>query len=803
MSPNQIPSTPRTHREDSNKKSKSTVKRSQSSDKHPPPSKISRNYSGTSAYYTPKELVQYLLRGINFLLQMHWGESKHLLSKDNLFLDPAAGMAAFPLELLKYAHTHQNSSIFQQWVTESFVTSVFMFEIDNKICKQAVELINRTLQNSAPPNYSLFPQDHGMCRNPLLSSEGFTPIQSAMNPDSSFSEPCLVIFGNPPYSISSSPTSPWMQTLMEDYKRTLNRPGKKPIVGLKGIQDDYVKFVRWSQWALHDQKHPGILAFVVNNYFLDGDIFRGMRESLRNVFDEIRIINLFGDPKKSGQNSSPTSSTTKNEKDENLFDIQTGVCLFLGVVKKVKTPSSRSSGSPKCKVYYAEIRGSKTTKWQFLAQEFSEIPFTPVPPRIDFEFIPQDPAITALEKKYNAFPYLPDVFQQHIIGVQSLHDSLVTHPDRARLEDILTKFYDGTYARQAFTDQKGQSWVKTEGVVYHDARDWKIVDGLQGSREHALSHIIPWQWRGFDRWWVCYDEHLMTKGSSSYRLMQFLLPPNKNLAIGVARVSRKASGENSVFLTDTIAESHCLEGGSGIGDYFFPLRIDPLAPKKSHWETVIPTTTYNFQDTFLHTLQLFYPNSPRIDPETLFFYIYGVLWTPGYRQCYAPFLKKDFPHVPFPNSINGFHKIAVLGKELGQCHLLQAPEKILTAWPTQLSESSDNITLKITAPTYDAPHHRIYFQKPSGSAGFWVGDITPRMWAFDLGGHPQLALWLKHRTLSPTPTPVESHKRYKFHRAITPEELQVFLKICWAISKTVRIQAELTAIYDKLQFHPF
>ncbi|MHA1746300.1 MAG: type ISP restriction/modification enzyme, partial [Promethearchaeota archaeon] len=174
----------------------------------------------------------------------------------------------------------------------------------------------------------------------------------------------------------------------------------------------------------------------------------------------------------------------------------------------------------------------------------------------------------------------------------------------------------------------------------------------------------------------------------------------------------------------------------------------------------------------------------------------------GYRHQYATFLKKDFPHIPFPSSIQGFHKISQLGKELGQCHLLNAPKEIIEAWPTHPFDPLNPTLLKIAAPTYNASQHRVYFQKPSSSLGFWIGNITPRMWEFDLGGHPQLALWLKHRTWSPTPPNTKSSKRYGFSRAITQEELQVFLSICWAISKTVRIQAELTAIYDKLQFHP-
>ena len=168
MRPKQPSSTPRNHHEDRSKNSKSRVKQVQFTEDHPPPSKISRNYSGSSAYYTPPELVQCLLRGINSLLKAHWGNITHLLAKEINFLDPAAGMAIFPLELLKYAHTQLTSAKFQQWVTTTFVNSMFTFEIDPRICVQAGELLTQTLQQYSRQG-PCFPQDHGMCLDPLQS----------------------------------------------------------------------------------------------------------------------------------------------------------------------------------------------------------------------------------------------------------------------------------------------------------------------------------------------------------------------------------------------------------------------------------------------------------------------------------------------------------------------------------------------------------------------------------------------------------------------------------------------------------
>ena len=93
--------------------------------------------------------------------------------------------------------------------------------------------------------------------------------------------------------MSSQTKSPWISKLIDDYKADITQPGNKRIVGLKGIQDDYVKFLRFGQWKIADQDHSGILAFVLNNYFLPWNHFSRLDQIpfLQN-FDEIWVINL-------------------------------------------------------------------------------------------------------------------------------------------------------------------------------------------------------------------------------------------------------------------------------------------------------------------------------------------------------------------------------------------------------------------------------------------------------------------------------------------------------------------------------
>lgn len=795
------------------------------------PSFLSRNYSGSSAYYTPVFLMKCILNGINHFLYQDFKVSQGITSPQVEFLDPAAGDMGFIREHLKFAFDTLESRDFDQWLRNVFVKQVYGFEINPKAIEEGKEKLYFYSKNN-PQFYpklrkTLF--DHLFLRNPLENPAN-SEIDNSIIPTNS--QNILVIYGNPPYAVSSTWKGTWIKNLIQDYKTHLNRPHKKKIVGLKGIQDDYVKFLRYCQWLLADNNQRGILAFVINNYFLDGDIFRGLRISLKKSFDKIYIVNLFGDPKKTPPNEilEPQASQDlkmkmkkekKKQKDENIFEIQTGICLLFAIRKKSGEKGSGDqiqSKSPRkdhenyvdkkrkslvqnnvenehlgnhslAEVYYASCYGSIERKKTFCMQDFHEIVFQKVLPRIDHQFIPLSQDLIEREWKYFQFPYITEIFQDNIIGVQSLHDSLVTHPDRAKLIEILDQFYDHRFDSHIVLDARGQKWVKHNGVVFHDARDWKIQDGLNGNIAKAKLNIQQWQWRGLDRWWVCYDAHLMTKGSSSYSLMQFMYPSQQNLAILLARTSRKVLGDNSVFLTNILAESHCIEGGSGIGDYIFPLKINLDRSKKSNWENPAPATDFNFTSAFLNSL----PPGYYQDPFEIFSYIYAILWTPCYRNKYQVFIKSDFPHIPFAQNSSHFHEIARLGGKLVQLHSFQQipdPRKILNI--------SSEKTPNVINPGYDNDSKTLFFNIANKRESFWISNLSKEIWEFEIGGYPQLSQFLKHRRNRSRVNSTKSLK-YQFSRPLNEEELEYFLKMCIVIQQTLEIQPQLDQAYSLIQ----
>ena len=132
--------------------------------------------------------------------------------------------------------------------------------------------------------------------------------------------PVMCVIGNPPYSVSSSNKSPWIESLTADYKKDLNERNIQPL------SDDYIKFLRLGQHYI-EKTGEGILAFISNNSFIDGIIHRKMREELMKTFDKIYVLDLHGNAKK--KEKAPDSSI-----DQNVFDIMQGVSINIFVKKK-------------------------------------------------------------------------------------------------------------------------------------------------------------------------------------------------------------------------------------------------------------------------------------------------------------------------------------------------------------------------------------------------------------------------------------------------------------------------------------
>ena len=132
----------------------------------------------------------------------------------------------------------------------------------------------------------------------------------------------LVCIGNPPYdrADAAAESGGWVRYGDDGYTRDKNGElVKKTILDdflkpasdaghggdLKNLYNLYVYFWRWALWKVFEQDGPdgpGIVSFISASSYLHGDAFAGMRQHMRQVCDEIWILDLGGEgrgPRKS------------------------------------------------------------------------------------------------------------------------------------------------------------------------------------------------------------------------------------------------------------------------------------------------------------------------------------------------------------------------------------------------------------------------------------------------------------------------------------------------------------------------
>ena len=129
------------------------------------------------------------------------------------------------------------------------------------------------------------------------------------------------------------------------------------------------------------------------------------------------------------------------------------------------------------------------------------------------------------------------------------------------------------------------------------------------------------------------------------------------------------------------------------------------------------------------------PTQGTMGPEDLFAYIYAALYSPVYRERYAEFLKADFPRIPFTKDRDTFLKLATLGQQLIDLHLMRSPE--LDNPISRFCGKGDSAVTKIE---YDADRGRVSINPTQ-----YFDGVTPDLWSYQIGGYHVLSKWLKDR----------------------------------------------------------
>jgi hypothetical protein len=342
--------------------------------------KLRKDYG---VYYTPREVVELQVRLASELLEKRFGKKLGFADDGVVFLDPAVGTGTYPVAAIKdglekvrarsgpgavpararqmaenlhgfeilvgpYAVAHLRLTQALEGVMNDAKAAG---EPEEKLSKRLNIYLADTLEspNKAPPG------GLDLTHKPLtLEHEAARKVKKSGD--------ILVCLGNPPYdrqSIEAGDTATqrkggWVRfgdqvtgaakqeeqgerAIFKDFTQPATKAGAG--IHLKNLYNDYVYFWRWALWRLFEQqKCGGIVTFITASSYLAGPGFVGVREMMRQTFDELWIIDLGGD-------------NLGTRKTPNVFNIQTPVAIAIGVRAPKPSPDTPA------KVHYAKIVG--------------------------------------------------------------------------------------------------------------------------------------------------------------------------------------------------------------------------------------------------------------------------------------------------------------------------------------------------------------------------------------------------------------------------------------------------------------
>jgi len=659
-------------------------------------------------------------------------------------LDPATGTGTFLAEVIKhiYKKFEGQQGIWSKYVKNDLIPRLNGFEI--LMASYAMAhlkmdmLLTETGYNSDDDQrFRIFltnsleeaHPDTGTLFSSWLSDEANQA--NAIKKDT----PVMCVIGNPPYAISSNNKNPWIENLISDYKKELNEKS------YNSLSDDYVKFIRYGQHFI-DKNGSGILAFISNNSFVDGTVFRRMRQNLLESFDNIYIIDLHGNSKK--KETCPDGSL-----DQNVFDIMQGVSINI-FVKTNKKPK-RELGQ----LYHFDLFGKRNGKYDFLNKNsIKTIDWNNLKNREpDYYFVYKN--FEGLEEYSNGFK-VDELFQVLGPGVETGLDKLFVSNSK---KELLERF-------KTLSNKEDESFKE---LNIENKKSFKIKDNLMSDDFSELDmRIQSYQYKVFDFKYVAYFEKSLRR--ADYKV--FKNTKKDNIFLTLMRSSVDTREFKSILVSKTTIDKNLYSFQTyAIPLYIYESTNNQLSLNEN--ETRLPNLNIDIVSKIASYLSLEYENEKskqnnNIAPIDILDYIYSILHSPSYREKYKEFLMIEFPRIPYPTDKVSFWKLVKLGGELRSLHLFESD--LVDKYITQYPEDGNNLVEK---PMYKDGN--VYINKTQ-----YFANVPEVAWNFYIGGYQPAQKWLKDRK----------------DRELNFEDILHYQKIIVALFETDRIMKEI----DKIEF---
>ena len=604
--------------------------------------------------YTPVEVVDFINQSVADLLQATFGRS--LSDEDVHILDPFTGTGTFIVRMI------ESGLIDADALPRKYKRELHA----NEIVLLAYYIASINIENAyhaargEESGYEAFP---GICLTDTFQlgeggelSRGFP--QLAENSDRAEEQrrtPIQVIIGNPPYSVGqkSANDNAQNQSYPKLEEKIAETYAARSTATLKNsLYDSYIKAFRWASDRI-DRNTGGIVAFVSNAGWLDGNAMDGMRKCLEEEFSAIYVFNLRGNCRTSGE--------LRRREAGNVFGLGSRTPIAITVL--LKNPDHTG----KALIQYHDI-GDYLTREQKL------------------EIVKQKGSVLNLGFKWQRIT--PDEHGDWLNQRNDTFASFVPMGDKDNKTNKVTWFLP-VYSNGLKTQRDAWCWNFSKAKVGRNIKatidyfnqilgagdisidstriSWSRGFGQDLARGRKktfdASNIINGHYRPFCRQEIYYSAQLNEVVGQVAHL--FPIKVIDNLAICVSGIG--SSKGFSCLISKQIPDIQLQFNGQCFPFYYYE-------PKKSTAPQLPGLTTdtaYERKDAitdFIHgECKALYGQN--VTKEDIFYYIYGLLHSPEYRKTFANDLKKSLPRLPLVDKPETFQAFSKAGRALANLHL--------------------------------------------------------------------------------------------------------------------------------------
>ena len=497
-----------------------------------------------------------------------------------------------------------------------------------------------------------------------------------------------VIVMNPPYSSGQNSANDNNQNLA--YPRLDERiadtyAAKSTGANKNSLYDSYFRALRWASDRIGER---GVIAFVSNSSFVDGNSADGVRLSLQEEFSQIFIYNLRGGIR------GKMGDAAKRE-GGNVFPIQTGVAITI----LVKDPAHIGTAE----IFYAEAddyaarqeKLDQISAYESIVGVSGAEAFRSITSNQHGDWIStRDECFATFQeignKALKGKESTPAVFRQYSNGLKTNRDAWCYNFSQEAVASNMHRMIDnynaaveaGTTAEAINTDSTQINWNR------------QLIRDLTAHKRHEFDadSIRSGIYRPFCAQSVYFAREM---NDMIYQLPQLFPTSNHpNVALGPSGERRR---DFSVGLTCELPDLEMVSKAQ-----WFPLYTwEPLSPtsgsepdlfadlataSESRADGAATVSSLDFSRPIGDQIPVILDGYRRVDnvtdatlasyrehygdagitKEDIFFYVYALLHHPEYRERYADDLKKMLPHIP---RATGFHTYASVGRELADLHV--------------------------------------------------------------------------------------------------------------------------------------